>query len=201
VLLALAAIAVGVVLTKVAPFGGARQVDVGAPADSAADSAAVPAQGFRPPPAPVQSADSFALQQISLFDSVMDSIEIDLGLLQAQLVADSLTGVARNAPDVPIVGVDRLPIETVRMLLTPGESGSRVIQVLDSGERLTLTVFPIPRALRSGMPLGQVSVSTLADGTSQGTARVGNYEVRARAPINQELLEVLLAQVVEVVIN
>ncbi len=196
--LGVAAIAIGVVLTRIVPYGGASQPDVVTPADSSADSAAVAAQGFRPPPAQAQPADSFALQQISLFDSVMDSIEVDLGALQAQMMADSLPGAAL---DVPIVGVDRLPIETVRALLTPGETGSRVIQVLDSGERLTLTVFPIPRAMRSGMPLGQVSVSTLADGTAEGTARVGNYEVRARAPINAELLEVLLGQVVEVVRN
>ena len=131
----------------------------------------------------------------------MDSIEIDLGALQAQMMADSLPGAALDAPDVFIVGVDRLPIETVRALLTPGETGSRVIQVLESGERLTLTVFPIPRALRSTVPMGRVRVATAADGTAEGTTRVGNYEVRARAPINAELLEVLLGQVVEVVIN
>jgi len=193
------AIAVGVVLSRVVPFGGAGQGDVGAPADAPADSVAPAAQGFRPPPAPAQPSDSVALQLALLFDSVLDSMEIDLGALQAEMIADSIPDVAPPArPDVPIVGVDRLPIETVRALFTLGETGSRVIQILESGERLTLTIFPIPRALRSTLPMGQVSVFTAADGMAEGTARVGNYQVRARARINAELLEVLLQQVVEV---
>ena len=44
---------------------------------------------------------------------------------------------------------------------------------------------------------GAVQVTSNPDGTAEGIVRFGDYEVRARAAVSTELLEVLLEQLVE----
>jgi hypothetical protein len=206
VVLGIVAIGIGVALTRLVPYGGGSRDEAAPAADSSVDTSAAATQVFRPPPAPAQPTDSVALLQLPPFDSILDSVEIDVvsrnaaDATQAAATGDS-AGVSSPQPEVPVVGVGGLPIESVRALITPSRTGSRVVQILESGERLTLTIFPIPRELRSRIPMGRISMSTTADGITEGTTRVGNYQVRARAPINAELLEVLLQQLVEVTSN
>ena len=99
--------------------------------------------------------------------------------------------------NVPLIRVEGLVVETVRALTAAGRTGYRLVQILDSGERLTLTVFPIAADAAATMTEGAVRVTSNADGTAEGIVRFGDYEVRAQGAISTELLEVLLEQLVE----
>ncbi len=99
--------------------------------------------------------------------------------------------------NAPLIMVEGLVVETVRALTAAGRTGYRLVQILDSGERLTLTVFPITADAAAAMTEGVVQVIGNADGTAEGIVRFGDYEVRARAVISTELLDVLLEQLAE----
>jgi len=109
--------------------------------------------------------------------------------------ADLPVGPAEPAK-VPRIRVEGLVVETARTLITPDRTGYRLVQILDSGERLTLTIFPIAGDAAVTMTEGAVQVIGNADGTAEGIVRFGDYEVRARAAISTELLKVLLEQLV-----
>jgi hypothetical protein len=98
---------------------------------------------------------------------------------------------------VSLVSVEGLVVETVTPMTTEGRTGYLVVQVLDSGERFTLAVFPITAEAAAVMTEGAVQITSNADGTAEGVVRFGDYEVRARGAISAELLEVLLEQLVE----
>jgi hypothetical protein len=211
VLIFLAAVVVSVLMGLV-PLGGDRTQTGNLPAtDSATDGGAVVAQAFRPPPNPTPRLDRELPVRLPTLDPILDSFDVDLAALAAQLAADSTAnaelgnsrGVAAppdSLPigtqpfDMPLIVVEGLVVERFRTLITPRRTGSRVVQVLDSGERLTLTVFPIPQQLRPHILVGQVTVTGNPDGTSEGVVRFGNYEVRGQANISTDLLEVLLGQ-------
>ncbi len=72
-----------------------------------------------------------------------------------------------------------------------------LVQFLETGERVTLTVFPLAAGDAAAMTEGAVQITSNADGTAAGIVRFGDYEVRGRAAISTELLEVLLEQLVE----
>ncbi len=97
---------------------------------------------------------------------------------------------------MPRIRVEGLVVETARALITADRTGYRLVQILDSGERLTLTIFPIAADAAATMTEGAVQVIGNADGTAEGVVRFGDYEVRARAVISTELLKVLLEQLV-----
>ena len=88
-------------------------------------------------------------------------------------------------------------VEAIRALITPGRTGSRVIQILGPDERLTLTVFPLDSAAARDLVDGEVQVANVTRRIAQGIVRFGDYEVRARAAISSDSLEVLLRRLVE----
>ena len=201
------AVALGVALTKL----------FGAPGSSAADAPAVspasrsnttPARARPAParPAPVQLADTTSIAIIPS-DSILDSMDIDIGLdgipSLAAIEHDStllLAGVdsapASEPTRVPLISVEGLVVETIRALITPGRTGSRVVQILESGDRLTLTVFPLDQDAARDLVDGEVQVANITESIAQGIVRFGDYEVRARAAISSDSLEVLLQQLV-----
>ena len=187
------AVVVGVALAKFVPFGGARPAAV---ADSPADGGAAVVQGVRSTPTSMQPTCGGTLAQFPPLDSILDSMDIELGPVPTDL--DIVPpDVPAEPANVPLIMVEGLVVETVRALITPGRTGYRVVQMLDSGERLTLTVFSITADAAATMTEGAVQVTGNADGTAEGIVRFGGYEVRAQAAISTELLEVLLEQLVE----
>ncbi len=177
------AVALGVALTKFVPFGATGFGGTDAPAVGPASQGNATPAPARPAPAPIQPVDTTSIA-ISPFDSVLDSMEIDLGL-------DKLPS------NVLLISVEGLVVETLRVLITPGGMGSRVIQILESGERLTLTVFPLDEDAARDLVHGEVQVANITESIAQGIVRFGDYEVRARAAISSDSLEVLLQQLVE----
>ncbi len=213
VALVIVVVVIVLVLAKLVPFGGKRPAAV---ADSSADGGAAVVQDVRSAPTSIQPTDSSTLAQLPPVDSILDSTDIELGPVPTDLdrVSPDALGATDSVPvfgpppvdfpvppaepaDVPLIRVEGLVVETVRTLITSGRTGYRVVQILDSGERLTLTVFPIATEAAATMTEGAVQVTGNADGTAEGIVRFGDYEVRARATISTELLEVLLEQLVE----
>ena len=194
------AVALGVALTKFVPFGS-----IG----SGGGSSASPGNATPAParPAPVQPTDTASVAIIP-FDSILDSIDVDPGLdslprpaginLDSTLLsAGADSAAASQPPKVPLISVDGLVVETVRTLITPGRTGSRVIQILESGERLTLTIFPLDEDAARDLVDGEVQVANITESIVQGIVRFGDYEVRARAATSRDFLRVLLQHLVE----
>ena len=137
------AVALGVLLTKFVPFGS---IGSGVADASTAGSASQGNETLAPPrPAPVLPIDIASLAIIP-FDSILDSIDIHLGVDSfgnlAAIDLDSTVGAlqadstsASELPSVPLIRVEGLVVETIRALITPGRTGSRVVQILESGER------------------------------------------------------------------
>ncbi|MCH8143261.1 MAG: hypothetical protein IIA55_00920 [Gemmatimonadetes bacterium] len=196
------AVVVGVALAMLVPFGGRRPAAV---ADSSAEGSAAVVQGVRSTPTtpaqfpPVDSILDSTDIQLGPVPTGLDSVPLDvLGATDSVLgppPADFPVGPAEPAK-VPRIRVEGLVVETARTLITPGRTGYRLVQILDSGERLTLTIFPIAGDAVATMTEGAVQVIGNADGTAEGVVRFGDYEVRARAAISTELLKVLLEQLV-----
>jgi hypothetical protein len=184
--LVIVAVVIGFALLQLVPFGGRRPAAV---ADSSADGGAAVVQEVRSTPTSIQpvptALDTVPPDALGATDSVIEPPP-----------ADFPVGPAEPA-NVPLIRVEGLMVETVRALITAGRTGYRLVQILDSGERLTLTVFPIAADAAATMTEGAVQVTGNADGTAEGIVRFGDYEVRARAVISTELLEVLLEQLVE----
>ena len=183
------AVVVGVALAMLVPFGGKRPA---AGAGSPDDGGAAVVQGVRSTPRSIQPTDSSTLARLPLVDSIPDSTEIELG----PPPPDFPVSTAEPAK-VPLISVEGLVVATVRTLIAQDRTGYRLVQLLDSGERLTLTVFPIAAGAAATMTDGAVQVTSNPDGTAEGIVRFGDYEVRARAAVSTELLEVLLEQLVE----
>ena len=180
------AVVVGVVLSRLVPFGGRRPAAV---ADSSADGGAAVVQDVRSTPTSIQPVptdlDSVPPDALGATDSVLGPPPSDFPVGPAEPAS------------VPLIRVAGLVVESVRALITPDGTGYRLVQILDSGERLTLTVFPIDADSATTMTEGVVRVASNADGTAEGIVRFGDYTVRAGAVINAELLKVLLEQLVE----
>jgi hypothetical protein len=133
------------------------------------DTAVQPAEDTVPalPPPPVAVADSGVLEPVSRLP----------------------TGVTVEGP---ILAVEGLRIESVDGLA----AGYRVVQRLDSGERLELTVTSMDRAQVAGA--GALRVTTLPGDTAMGTVRFGDNLISARALVAADVLEGLLRQIGEV---
>ncbi len=135
-------------------------------------------------------------------------MDIDIGLdgvpslagidLDSTLLSAGADSAAASQPQrVPLISVEGLVVETIRALITPGRTGSRVVQILESGERLTLTVFPLDENAARDLVDGEIQVANITESIAQGIVRFGDYEVRARAAISGDSLEVLLQQLVQ----
>ena len=169
------AVALGIVLIKFGLFGATGPGGTDAPAVGPASQGNATQAPARPAPAPAQPVDTTSIAVIP-FDSILDSMDIDLGL-------DSLAGIdldstllsaggdsaaASQPPKVPIISVEGLVVETIRALVTPGRMGSRVVQILESGERLILTVFPLDEDAARDLVDGEVQVANITGSIVQG---------------------------------
>ena len=202
------AVALGFVLTKVVPVasigsGSGDAPAVGAASRNNATPAPVRAAPVRAAPvraAPVQPTDTASVAIVP-FDSILDSIDVDPGADSLPSLAaiglDSTVGADSAPASVPLIRVEGLVVETVRALITAGRTGLRVIQILESGERLTLTIFPLSEDGARDLVDGEVHAANLTGSIVQGIVRFGDYEVRARATVSSDLLEALLQQLVE----
>ena len=93
-----------------------------------------------------------------------------------------------------VVVVDGLEVEGVTQFSSDGRTAYRVIHVLDSGERLTLT--SVAGAPANTGEARQIRVSTMPGDTAVGTVRFGRYTVNARGRVRGAILEVLLGRLV-----
>ena len=92
----------------------------------------------------------------------------------------------------PVLAVEGLQIESVDELA----AGYRVVQRLQTGERLELTVTPLDQAQMAGA--GTLRVTVLPGDTAMGTIRFGDNLISARALVAADVLEGLLRRIVEV---
>ncbi len=96
----------------------------------------------------------------------------------------------------PVVVVDGLQIVSVDPYSSGGLTGSRIVQLLDTGERLTLTVLPASDA-PAAFGVSDVSVTSVLPDSSSGMARLGPYAVTAGGRVSADVLGVLLRRLVE----
>ena len=92
----------------------------------------------------------------------------------------------------PVLAVEGLEIESIDQLA----AGYRVVQRLETGERLELTVTPLDQGAAAGA--GALRVTTLPGDTAIGTVRFGDNLISARALVAANVLESLLRRIVEV---
>jgi hypothetical protein len=99
--------------------------------------------------------------------------------------------------DYALVAVDGL--EAVRVGIEGEGSARRVVvrQLLPSGDTLELRAADLGSG-SVGVGGGRILVSRHPSGGAMGTARVGQFLVTARAPIEPDSLEPLLRRLVEV---
>jgi len=149
------AVVVGVALAMLVPFGGRRPAAV---EDSSADGSAAVVRGVRSTQTSIRLTDSSTSAQLPPVDSILDSTDIQLGPVTPE--SDSVPLGALGARDsvvgpppadfpvgpaepakVPRIRVEGLVVETARTLITPDRTGYRLVQILDSGERLTVALL------------------------------------------------------------
>ncbi len=110
----------------------------------------------------------------------------------------------RRPPRPPVVRrrvvvVDGLKVERVTQSSSEGGTAYRVIHVLDSGERLTLTSVAGPPA-DAGVA-GLILVSDMPGDTAMGIVQFGRYTVNAHGKVPGAILEVLLGRLVEAIVT
>ena len=97
--------------------------------------------------------------------------------------------------DQPIIVVAGLAVEDVSEFSSNGETGFRVVQLLESGERLTLTMLPF-RGDTTERSEGRVTA--VAPDSAVGTVRFRGYLIEVRARVATDILQDLLRRLVEV---
>ncbi len=95
--------------------------------------------------------------------------------------------------------MDGLEVERVTQSSSEGRTAYRVIHVLDSGERLTLTSVAGPPA-DAGVT-GMILVSEMPGDTAMGIVQFGRYTVDAHGKVPAAILEVLLSRLVEAIVT
>jgi hypothetical protein len=98
---------------------------------------------------------------------------------------------AAVAVEGPILAVEGLEIVQVEEMA----AGYRVVQILETGEQLELTVTPLAQAPATGA--GALRVTTLPGDTAMGTVRFGDNLISARALVAADVLESLLRRIGE----
>jgi hypothetical protein len=113
---------------------------------------------------------------------------------------DTLRNIPQDAQQIgvtdaidSVVAVSGLAVQRVTMI----ETGGYVVeQILDSGERLTLTVIPLGSDSADPTATGQVQVEFVGD-TAIGRVLFGGYTIRASGSVTVEAMERLLLQLVQ----
>jgi hypothetical protein len=92
--------------------------------------------------------------------------------------------------------VDGLRVVSVDPYSSGGLTGVTIVQLLDTGERLTLTVLPASDA-PAAFGVSDVIVTSVLPDSATGTARLGQYAVTAGARVSATVLDGLLRRLVE----
>ena len=92
--------------------------------------------------------------------------------------------------------MDGLPVQSAVEFTADDRTGMRVVQALQTGQRLTLTIYRLSASERTSLVDGQVRVNINADGSAEGRVRYGDFLVSARGPISMLVLEPLLHDLV-----
>ncbi len=136
------------------------------------------------------------------------SIPIDTGVGRQQPVSDAPAAARRDSvepalPDLPpgvtitapIIVIRGLAIESVTEF--PG-GGHRVVQLLDSGERLVLTAIPVAADAADSAESGEVTVRAMPGASTVGSVRHAGHLVDAQGMIAANTLTMLLGRLAEI---
>jgi len=144
------------------------------------------------------SLDSIAPPVVNVtFDSLTDTTGRETVPVQGE---DTLQRIPQDAQQIAaadavdsVVAVSGVAVQSVTRIQT---GGYVVAQILDAGERLTLTVIPLGNDSADPTATGQVQVEFLGD-TAIGRVLFGGYTVRASGVVTAEAMERLLLQLVQ----
>lgn len=144
------------------------------------------------------SLDSIAPPVVSVtFDSLTDTTGPETVPVQGE---DTLQRIPQDAQQIDaadavdsVVAVRGVAVQSVTRIQT---GGYVVAQILDAGERLTLTVIPLGNDSADPTATGQVQVEFLGD-TAVGRVLFGGYTIRASGVVTAEAMERLLLQLVQ----
>ena len=89
-------------------------------------------------------------------------------------------------------------VESTAEFAVDGKVGYRVTQVLNSGERLTLTTVYYGGNIAAAPWTEEITLSSLVGDTSTATMQFNGYAVEARAVVSASVLELLLGRLTEV---
>ncbi len=112
------------------------------------------------------------------------------------VAADTAQAAAVPVTQPPIIVVDGLRVVSVDPYSSGGLTGFTIVQLLDTGERLTLTVLPASDA-PAAFGVSDVIVTSVLPDSATGTARLGQYAVTAGARVSATVLDGLLRRLVE----
>jgi flagellar basal body-associated protein FliL len=140
-----------------------------------------------PAPPPDTAATETAAQDTTAAAAPPESLTV---------AADTAQAAAVPVAQPPVIVVDGLRIVSVDPYSSGGLTGSTIVQILDTGERLTLTVLPASDA-PAAFGVSGVSVTSVLPDSSTGTARLGQYAVTAGGRVSADVLEGLLRRLVE----
>jgi hypothetical protein len=136
------------------------------------------------------------------------SVPIDTGVGRQQPVSDAPAAARPDSvepalPDLPpgvtitapIIVIRGLAIESVTEF--PG-GGHRVVQLLDSGERLVLTAIPVAADAADSAESGVVTVRAMPGASTVGSVRHAGHLVDAQGMIAANTLTMLLGRLAEI---
>ena len=190
VVVVLAAVAIVWALTRSGGPGEGTGTGVGADSGSvAADSQPAPAAsepaGAAGAEAPLTLRPDPALSVESLAVPTLDSTPVG--------GADA----APSGDDVTVVAIAGLTIEGVTETRIEGRTGYEVLQVLETGERVTILSLETTEVAGPGTQ-GEVRIDAAPDGTRMARLRVGEHEVEVRGVVSEAAMRDLVVRLAEV---
>jgi hypothetical protein len=166
--------------------------------EALADSIAAPS----PPPTDtaVTALPVAPYPTVLTVDSTVAAIPGDSLPPEGATPAPGVSDSAPAAPGVPVSGpiirIDGLAVESATQTTEGVAAGYRVIQTLNTGARVELTVLPLG-ASGDTLQAGQFRGLDLPEGGSTGATVFGTFLVSARAPIPSDQLQALLRRLIE----
>lgn len=190
VVVVLAAVAIVWMLTR---SGGAGD-DAGA--GVAVDSGTVAADSQADPAAsgPARAAGAGAPRALRP-DPALAVESLAVPPLDSTLVEGAAA--AATGDDVTVVAIAGLSIEGVTETRIEGRTGYEVLQVLESGERVTILSLEAAEPAGPGGQ-GEVRIDAAPDGTRMARLRVGEHEVEVRGVVSEAAMRDLVVRLAEV---
>jgi len=161
---------------------------------AAAEPVAAPAPAAVPPPQPPAQPPARTEPVPAPAPSAPARVETDPDIISGDWIR--IVGSEAEAElGRPIVAVEGLEIESIAKPGGPGRTGVRVVQLLESGERIEVVISRPAFLSRGGARrpgddrISAVRVADGADGGATGTARLGSYLITVKAPIAGDALK------------